>query len=94
MSSNGRWEWINGRVVIRCRERVWNGTLYQVLESREMFGNIVPYGDEDEIRQEETTSPGGAGEEYSGDDEHLYLCWYYLYSDGSRSPYYACDQIR
>mgnify|MGYP003580248410 CR=1 FL=1 len=95
VSVTRKWEWLNAEAKFSCNYFVIIPGLlvvddFKIMEGR---GEVVPYGSEEELQSEEVYQSGG-GPEYGGDDEEWYLCWYYRYVDGSRSPYFRCERMQ
>ena len=101
VSADGKWEWINGRAHFRCDRYVYPFGIYVDAYAAlpgTTEGSVVPYGTEEEERSEEVPSDDvppneGGGGDGGIEDVVWYLCWYYQYSDGTRSAYYRCDRI-
>jgi hypothetical protein len=90
-----KWQWLDGRADFTCKHiHVIPGVL--VIEDWYAWrtsGSVVPYG-EDEATD---TLPGsGLPPGMGGNQENqteLFICWYYLYPDGTRSEYFRCEQL-
>jgi hypothetical protein len=93
ISVTRKWEWLNPGGKFSCNYFVIvPGVLvlddFKLMEGE---GEVVPYGSEEEPAVESDVVAGG-GETDDATDE--YLCFYYRYSDGSRSDYFYCERLR
>lgn len=91
VSIDRKWQWINGYATFSCTV-LWFVNVYTSLK---IEGQVVPYGTEEDSELVHDL-PGGTtvgGPTEAGDDQ-WYLCWYTRYPDGSRSPYYYCEQVK
>lgn len=92
VSMDRRWEWINAAAVFECNELYIPGPGWvQQYHAISTEGSVVPYGEPEEERSEVWLASGGSTED-QGDDEY-YLCWFFIYEDGTRSDYFFCERI-
>jgi len=95
ISIDRRWEWINPESHFQCNEIYFFGPgwlrRWHALETR---GEVVPYGPDDEQAPEVRSETVRGGHEGDDDDTPVYyICWYYVYADGTRSEYYHCELL-
>lgn len=94
VSADRKWEWVDPYAKFVCNEGWYWGQWVQQYLAVEQSGMVVPYGTEDEARSETVSSTAGGDSPNKEEKEVVwYVCWYYVYSDGSRSAYYRCDPM-
>lgn len=84
-----KWQWAYPTADFECTELYFPGPGWiRRYHATATTGSLLPYGEEEEERSE-TLSGGGMEDE----TDEWYICWYYQYPDGTRSPYYRCDPM-
>jgi hypothetical protein len=82
--------WSQAAITVRCRRYNLAGIFTVVIGSIESVSGYAV----EAVPDEQTASGGtGGGGGDRSDTFEYYICWYYLYADGSRSSYYRCDPV-